>query len=233
MTQQSILVVDDEAPMRKLLLSNLMANGYVVHTATDGSEALSLIEQHPFDLLLLDVNIPGPNGLQVLEAVRRDAEIPILMLSGRRRERDTVEALNHGADDYLSKPFGVSELLARVKALLRRGTQAGGTLPPYRYRGLEVDFSARQVKRDGIAVPLTRREYEVLAYFARNAGKVLLHRQVLQAVWGGQYGDEVDYLWTFVQRIRRKLEPDRRAPQYLLTEVGSGYVMPSPDQLLA
>src|SRR5215472_15180679 len=116
MTQQSILVVDDEAPMRKLLLSNLTANGYVVRAAADGAEALSLIEQHPFDLLLLDVNIPGPNGLQVLEAVRRDAEIPILMLSGRRRERDTVEALDHGADDYLTKPFGVSELLARVKA---------------------------------------------------------------------------------------------------------------------
>jgi two-component system KDP operon response regulator KdpE len=231
MTQQSILVVEDEAPMRKLLSSNLRANGYAVHAAADGSEALSLIEQHPFDLLLLDVNIPGPNGLQVLEAVRRHAETPVLMLSGRRRERDTVEALDLGADDYLSKPFGVRELLARVKALLRRTTHTGGPLPPYRYRGLEVDFSARQVTRDGAAVPLTRREYEVLAHFARNAGKVLMHRQVLQAVWGGQYGDEVDYLWTFVQRIRRKLEPDRRSPQYLLTEVGIGYVMPSPDPL--
>src|SRR5262249_44677402 len=128
-----------------------------------------------------------------------------------------------------SKPFGVTELLARVKALLRRTTHTRGPLPPYRYRGLEVDFGARQVRRDGAAVPLTRREYEVLAHFARNAGKVLMHRQVLQAVWGGQYGDEVDYLWTFVQRIRRKLEPDRRSPQYLLTEVGIGYIMPSPD----
>ena len=229
MTQQSILVVEDEAPMRKLLSSNLRANGYAVHAAADGSEALSLIDQHPFDLLLLDVNIPGPNGLQVLEAVRRYAETPVLMLSGRRRERDTVEALDLGADDYLSKPFGVTELLARVKALLRRTTHTGGPQPPYRYRGLEIDFGARQVRRDGAAVPLTRREYEVLAHFARNAGKVLMHRQVLQAVWGGQYGDEVDYLWTFVQRIRRKLEPDRRSPQYLLTEVGIGYVMPSPD----
>jgi two-component system KDP operon response regulator KdpE len=230
MNQQNILVVDDEAPMRKLLFTNLRANGYAVQVAADGSEALSLIDQHPFDLLLLDVNIPGPNGLQVLEAVRRDAEIPILILSGRRRERDTVEALDLGADDYLAKPFGVAELLARVKALLRRrGSTSSAPLAPYRYAGLEVDFSARQVRRDGVVVPLTRREYEVLAYFARNAGKVLMHRQVLQAVWGGQYGGEDDYLWTFVQRIRRKLEPDRRSPRYLLTEVGSGYIMPRPD----
>jgi two-component system KDP operon response regulator KdpE len=230
MNQQNILVVDDEAPMRKLLSTNLRANGYTVQVAADGSEALSLIDQQTFDLLLLDVNIPGPNGLQVLEAVRRDAEIPILMLSGRRRERDTVEALDLGADDYLAKPFGVAELLARVKALLRRtGSPSSVPLPPYRYAGLEVDFSARQARRDGVVVPLTRREYEVLACFARNAGKVLMHRQVLQVVWGAQYGGEVDYLWTFVQRIRRKLEPDRRSPRYLLTEVGSGYVMPRPD----
>jgi two-component system KDP operon response regulator KdpE len=124
----------------------------------------------------------------------------------------------------------MAELLARVKALLRRrGSASSAPLPPYRYAGLEVDFGARQARRDGVAVPLTRREYEVLAYFARNAGKVLMHRQVLQAVWGGQYGGEDDYLWTFVQRIRRKLEPDRRSPRYLLTEVGSGYIMPRPD----
>jgi DNA-binding response OmpR family regulator len=144
MTSQSILVVDDEAPVRKLLSGNLKASGYQVRTAADGTEALKLIEEHPFDLLLLDVSLPGPNGLQVLEAVRRDAEIPVLMLSGGSRERDT-------------------------------------------------------------------------------------HRQVLQAVWGGQYGDEADYLWTFVQRIRRKIEPNRREPMYLVTESGVGYRMPSAD----
>jgi two-component system KDP operon response regulator KdpE len=230
MTQQSILVVDDEAPMRRLLSSNLKASGYAVRSAADGSEALKLIDEHPFDLLLLDINMPGPNGLQVLEAVRRGAEIPVLMLSGRGRERDKVEALDLGADDYLSKPFGVPELLARVKALLRRVTPGHkGPLPPYRYQGLEVDFSARRARVDGVEVGLTRREYEVLAYFARNAGKVLLHRQVLQAVWGGQYGEESDYVWTFVQRIRRKIESNRRTPHYLLTEPGVGYRMPPPD----
>ena len=176
MIQQTILVVDDEAPMRKLLSSNLKASGYAVHAAADGTEALKVLQEQPVDLLLLDINLPGPNGLQVLEAVRRDAELPVLIVSGRGRERDTVEALELGADDYLSKPFGVAELLARVKALLRRGTPGPrGPLPPYRYHGLEVDFGARRARLDGVDVPLTRREYEVLAYLARNAGKILLH----------------------------------------------------------
>jgi two-component system, OmpR family, KDP operon response regulator KdpE len=230
MTQQRILVVDDEEPMRKLLSSNLKASGYAVRSAADGTEALRVIEEHPFDLLLLDITMPGPSGLQVLEAVRRDAQMPVLMLSGRGRERDKVEALDLGADDYLSKPFGVPELLARIKALLRRVTPGPrGPLPAYRYGGLEVDFAARRARVDGVDVPLTRREFEVLAYFARNAGKVLLHRQLLQAVWGGQYGEESDYVWTFVQRIRRKIEPDRAHPRYVLTEPGVGYRMPAPD----
>jgi two-component system KDP operon response regulator KdpE len=230
MTQQSILVVDDEPPMRKLLSSNLKASGYAVRSASDGTEALKLLEEHPFDLLLVDMNMPGPNGLQVLEAVRRSTGVPVLMVSGRGRERDKVEALDLGADDYLNKPFGVAELLARVKALLRRVTP--GTrrpLPPYRYQGLEVDFAARLARVDGVQVPLTRREFEVLAYFARNAGKVIMHRQVLQAVWGGQYGGESDYVWTYIQRIRRKIEADRAHPRYVLTEPGVGYRMPAPE----
>jgi two-component system KDP operon response regulator KdpE len=231
MGHQNILVVDDEAPMRKLLSNNLKAGGYTVHAAADGSEALKLIDECTFDLLVLDVNMSGPNGFQVLEAVRRDAAIPVLILSGRKRELDIVEAFNRGADDYLGKPFGIAELLVRVKALLRRATPAAGgpLLRAYRHAGLEVDFVARRAEVDGLAVPLTKREFEVLAYLARNAGKVLLHRQILQAVWGGQYGDESDYVWTFVQRIRRKIEPDRSRPRYLMTETGVGYRMPSPD----
>jgi two-component system KDP operon response regulator KdpE len=230
MTQQSILVVDDEPPMRKLLSSNLKASGFDVRTAADGSEALKLIDEHRFDLLLLDVGIPGPTGMQVLETVRRDAELPVLIVSGRGRERDKVEALNLGADDYLSKPFGVAELLARVNALLRRVNQgARAPVAPYGYQGLEIDFAARRVTVHGVRLSLTRREFDVLAYFARNAGKVMLHRQVLQAIWGGEYGDESDYVWTFVQRIRRKLEPDRSHPRYVLTEPGVGYRMPESD----
>jgi len=157
----------------------------------------------------------------------------VLILSARSLERDKVSALDLGADDYLTKPFGVEELLARVRALLRRATEARrGPLPPYRYQGLEVDFSARRARVRGEDVALTRREYEVLAHLARNAGKVLLHRQVLQAVWGGQYGSEADYLWTFVRRIRRKLEPEQSRPRYVLTEPGVGYRMPAPEPLM-
>jgi len=230
MTQQSILVVDDEPPMRKLLSSNLKASGFDVRTAADGSEALKLIDEHRFDLLLLDVGIPGPTGMQVHETVRRDTELSVLIVSGRRRERDEIQALNLGADDYLSNPFGVAELLARVNALLRRVNQgARGPVAPYGYQGLEIDFAARRVTVHGVRLSLTRREFDVLAYFARNAGKVMLHRQVLQAIWGGEYGDESDYVWTFVQRIRRKLEPDRSHPRYVLTEPGVGYRMPESD----
>jgi two-component system KDP operon response regulator KdpE len=229
MIQQTILVVDDEAPMRKLLSSNLKATGYMVRTAADGTEAMKLMDEHTFDLLLLDVNLPGLSGVQVLQAVRRLAEVPVLMLSGRGRERDKVEALDLGADDYLTKPFGVGELLARVKAQLRRGTPGHGPVVPYRHQGLEVDFAARRARLNGADVPLTRREFEVLAYCARNSGKILLHRQVLQAVWGGQYGQESHYVWTFVQRIRRKIEPDRAHPRYLITEPGVGYRMAAAE----
>jgi two-component system KDP operon response regulator KdpE len=229
-SQQTILVVDDEAPMRKLIASNLKVSGYGVHTAADGTEALKLIEEHPFDLLLLDISLPGPDGLQVLDAVRRELKTPVMMLSGRGRERDKVGALDLGADDYLTKPFGVAELLARVRTLLRRVAKGSdASAPPYCYNGLEVDFAARRARLHGADVPLTRREWEVFAYLAHNAGKVMLHRQVLQAVWGSEYGEEVDYVWTFVQRIRRKLEPDRHHPRYLLTETGVGYRVPEPD----
>jgi two-component system KDP operon response regulator KdpE len=152
------------------------------------------------------------------------------MISARGRESDRVQALDLGADDYLTKPFGVAELLARVRALLRRVTPGPkGPLLPYRYQGLEVDFGARRARLNGSDAPLTRREFEVLAYLAKNAGKVLLHRQVLQAVWGSEYGEEADYVWTFVQRIRRKVEADRHHPRYILTEAGVGYWMPPSE----
>ena len=229
MTLQSVLVVDDEAPMRKFVSNNLKANGYKVLAAADGTEALKFASENTLDLLLLDINLPGPDGLAVLEAVRRNMDVPVLMVSARGRESDKVRALELGADDYLTKPFGAAELIARVRALLRRVSGAPkGPLPAYRFEDLEIDFGARRVRRDGVTVRFTRREFEVLAYLARSAGKVILHRQILQAVWGGQYVDEVDYVWTYVQRIRRKLEADRDHPRYILTELGVGYSMPLP-----
>src|SRR5262249_51383620 len=168
MAQQAILVVDDEAPMRKFVSHNLRAGGYNVLTAADGSEALKVASEHPLDLLLLDIGLPGPDGLAVLEAVRRDMQVPVLMISARGREADRVRALDLGADDYLTKPFGVAELLARVRALLRRVTPGPkGPLPSYHYQDLEVDFVAGRARMQGSDVPLTHRGLEVLAYLAR------------------------------------------------------------------
>ena len=227
MNRQVVLVVDDEAPMRKYITTNLKIRGYDVLTAADGTEALKQIDEHPVDLLILDIMMPGPDGLDVLARVRRDMDVPVLMLSARGRESDKVEALDAGADDYLTKPFGVEELLARVRAALRRSGSSGkGTLPPYVFEDLELDFGARRVRRAGEDISLTPKEYDILAYLARNAGKVITHRQILQTVWGPEYGDEADYVWTYVRRIRRKLERDSEQPRYLLTEAGVGYRMP-------
>src|SRR5262249_54847071 len=161
---------------------------YDVMAASDGAEALKLLEEHGCDLVVLDIGIPGPDGFAVLASLRRTMQIPVLMLSARGREGDKVSALDLGADDYLTKPFGVDELMARVRAALRRaGEGPKGPLPAFRSDGLEVDFGARRVRLQGRDVALTPREFEVLAYLARNAGKVLTHRQILQAVWGGEY----------------------------------------------
>jgi two-component system, OmpR family, KDP operon response regulator KdpE len=224
----TILVADDEAPMRKYISSNLKVRGYDVIMAADGIEALKLASEHPLDLVLLDIGMPGPDGTQVLAALRRETHVPVIIVSARGREHDKVQALDLGADDYLTKPFGVDELLARVRATLRRtGSVLDSTLPAYRHAELEVDFAARRVRVDGRDISLTPKQYDVLAYLARNAGKVLTHRQILQAAWGGQYADEVDYVWTYVRRIRRRIEPDPAAPRFLLTEPGVGYRMPA------
>ena len=230
MVQPAILVVDDEAPTRKYVTANLKTEGYQVLTASDGTEALKLIAEHPFDLLLLDIGLPGPDGFEVLSAVRRDMQLPVLVLSARGREADKVKALDLGADDYLTKPFGVDELLARVRAALRRGGSGPkGPLPPYRHAGLEIDYGSRRVLRDLQEVLLTPKEYDVLAYLARNAGRVLTHRQILQTVWGSDYGGESRYVWTYVRRLRAKLEPEPDHPRYLLTATGVGYRMPPSD----
>jgi two-component system KDP operon response regulator KdpE len=224
----TILVADDEAPMRKYITSNLKVRGYDVIAAADGVEALKIAGEHTLDLILLDIGMPGPDGTQVLAALRRETHVPVIMVSARGREHDKVHALDLGADDYLTKPFGVDELLARVRATLRRaGSVLESSLPAYKHADLELDFSARRVRVAGHDVSLTPKQYDVLAYLARNAGKVLTHRQILQAAWGGQYADEVDYVWTYVRRIRRRIEPDPAEPRYLLTEPGVGYRMPA------
>ncbi|MDP7619869.1 MAG: response regulator transcription factor [Dehalococcoidia bacterium] len=228
-----ILVVDDEPETLKYVGANLRVRGYDVTTAGDGTEALKLVSEHVLDLILLDLMMPGPDGFQVCDTVRRESNVPIVVLSARGREQDKVRALDLGADDYMTKPFGVDELMARVRAALRRagGSERAGTVRPYAFGGLRMDFAQRQVTMDGVQVKLTPIEYRLLSQLARNAGRVIAHQSLLQAVWGPEYGNEHDYLWAYVRRLRRKLGDDSENPRYITTESGVGYGMPLPEHI--
>lgn len=231
MRKPLILVVDDEPQTLRYVSANLKARGYDVLTAADGTEALKLSGEHIIDLIFLDLMMPGPDGYEVIKRIRQDSEIPIIVLSAKGQERDKVRALDLGADDYLTKPFGVEELLARARATLRRSSATGtGPLHPFVAGELTIDFSARRTTRAGNEIRLTPTEYGLLSHLARNAGKVLTHRALLQAVWGPEYGDEHDYLWAYVRRLRRKLEDDPDRPRYILTEPGVGYRMVTPEE---
>lgn len=224
MNKPRVLVVDDEPPTVKLLSANLKARGYDVLAAYDGLEALKLASENLLDLIVLDLGLPGMNGFAVCEAVRRESQVPIIVLSARGREKDKVRALDLGADDYLTKPFSVEELLARVRAVLRRSAPAETIArTAYAVGDLVVDFENRRVTIDGQPVELTPIEYRLLAHLALNAGKVLTYRALLQAVWGPEYGDEKEYVWTYIRRLRQKLSEDQDQPRYLLTEPGVGY----------
>lgn len=226
-----ILVVDDEAQMLRYVSLNLKARGFDVLTAGDGTEALKLFSENIVDLILLDLMMPGPDGYAVMEHIRQESDVPIIVLSAKGQEADKVKALDLGADDYLTKPFGIEELLARVRATMRRTTTTGtGTLQPFSVADISIDFTARQVTKDGTEVRLTPTEYGLLAHLARNAGKVLTHRALLQAVWGPEYGDEHDYLWAYIRRLRRKLERDAEEPHLILTEAGVGYRMANSSE---
>lgn len=230
MREPNILVVDDEPQMLKYVTANLKARGYNVLSAEDGTEALKIAEENILDLVLLDIMMPGPDGFEVCRQIRQESDVPIIMLSARGQERDKVQALDLGADDYMTKPFGVEELLARVRATLRRGgREHSGTLAPFSVGDMSVDFTTRKVTRDGHEVKLTPTEFGLLAQLARNAGKVLTHRALLTSVWGPEYGSENEYLWAYVRRLRRKLEPDAENPQYILTEAGVGYRMQAAE----
>ncbi len=222
--KQRILVVDDEPETVKYVGANLKARGFEVITASDGTEALKEAEEQVVDLILLDLSMPGPDGFEVCQRVRQFSNVPIIILSARGRELDKVKALDMGADDYMTKPFGIEELMARVRAALRRGQQEGlGTIPPLEVEGLRIDFGARKVTIDGREVRLTPTEYDLLTLLARNAGKVLTHRTLLSNVWGPEYGQESEYLWAYTRRLRKKPEPDPDQPRYIITEPGVGY----------
>ena len=224
MTHGRILVVDDEPQLRRVLRSTLSALGFIVADAESGEAALERVREEKFDLILLDINMPGLSGLETCRAIRAKSEVSILMLTVRGRTEDKIEALDSGADGYVTKPFDVNELLARIRAALRRApASALGESRELHLTGLEVSFRNRQVKVRGRVTRLTPTELDLLHYFVTHPNEVLAHDKILQAVWGPDYGEEVEYLRVFVNQLRKKIEPDPTRPRYILTEPWLGY----------
>jgi two-component system, OmpR family, KDP operon response regulator KdpE len=219
-----ILVVDDEPQLRRALRSTLSALGFVVADAETGEAALEKLREDRFDLLLLDINMPGLSGIETCRAVRARSDIRVLMLTVRDRAEDKIQALDAGADGYVTKPFDVNELLARIRATLRRApTSTLGDSQVLQLPGLEISLRDRRVTVNGRVERLTPTELDLLRYFVANPNAILPHDKILQAVWGPDYGDEVEYLRVFVNQLRKKIEPDPARPRYILTEPWLGY----------
>jgi two-component system KDP operon response regulator KdpE len=226
-----ILLAEDEAALRDFISRNLRARGFEVHEAGNGLEALAIWERENPHLLILDIMMPRMDGLEVCRRVREHSAVPIIVLTALDAESDKVTALDLGADDYLTKPFGVEELLARVRAVLRR-TQWEGLLPASgikQFGDLEIDLAGHVVRLRGAEVRLSPTEFSVLKQLVANAGKVLTHRMLLQSIWGPEYGGEAEYLRVYINRLRQKLESDPASPRYLLTEPGVGYRFVATD----
>jgi len=218
-----VLVVDDEPQIRRTLAINLRVRGYQVALAASGEEALKAAADQQPDVVVLDLGLPGIDGLQVIQGLRGWTRVPIIVLSVREREADKVAALDAGADDYVTKPFGFNELLARLRAAVRRATPADELVPIVQTPDFRVDLAAKQVVRDGREVRLTPTEWQLVELLVRNPGRLVSQRQLLQEVWGPKYREETNYLRVFIAQIRRKLEPDPAHPRYFITEPGMGY----------
>ena len=219
-----VLVVDDEQSIRRAVGRALSARGYEVRLAVDGEEALTAAASFQPDLVVLDLNLPVLDGLAVCRELRGWSQVPILVLSVREDEPDKVAALDLGADDYLTKPFGIDELMARVRALLRRAAGHGAARPPrFRADGLEIDLDALLVTRAGAEVRLTRTEWALLTELCQHPGKLLTHRWLLEQVWGPAYGGDLDVLRVFISQLRKKIELDPRRPKLIATDPGIGY----------
>jgi len=218
----TILVVDDEPQIRRVMRSTLSIHSYVIIEVNNGEAAIEAVRKHRPDLVLLDVNMPGIGGLEACREIRRASDAPIIMLTVRNAERDKVAALDAGADDYVVKPFGIEELLARIRAALRRYSP-GDEIPPFASKDVNIDFESRQVTVRGRAVHLTPKEYDVLKHLVANQGKPLTHRRLLQSVWGPDYGEETENLRVVINQLRKKIEADPGHPKYILTEPWIGY----------
>jgi two-component system KDP operon response regulator KdpE len=225
-----ILVVDDEPQIRRVMRTTLVAQGYEVSDARTGDDALELIRSEKYDLILLDVNMPGISGVEACREIRQGSELPIIMVSVRGEERDKVKALDAGADGYITKPFNMSELLARIRAVLRRTSfPAGITDKLLKLGEIEIDFEARRINANGKQVRLTIKEFDLLFYLAAHVNKTITHRELLQEVWGPDYGGEQEYLRVFVNRLRKKIEASPSSPKFLMTEPWVGYRLELPE----
>jgi two-component system, OmpR family, KDP operon response regulator KdpE len=218
-----VLVVDDEPQIRRVLRSTLTARGYEVHDARTGEDALESIRESRFDLVLLDVNMPGMSGLATCRQIRAGSEVAIIMLTVSDSEEDKVAALDAGADDYVTKPFGTPELLARIRAALRRLPMVPERDQSVKVGDLQINLMLRRVVAKDHEIRLTPKEFDLLHYLVVNPNIPIPHARLLQAVWGPDYGDQVQYLRVFVNQLRKKIEPDPSHPRYILTEPWVGY----------
>ena len=228
----TILVVDDEPHVVRLVKANLEPSGYKILTAADGEQALRAVQDEAPDLVILDIMLPKMDGYEVCRRIREFSPVPVVMLTARSAEVDLVHGFDVGADDYMTKPFAANELLVRVRAVLRRSKWPEEVLSRHGFKAgpIEIDFAGHKVTVDGQPVKLSPTEYRLLVYLASNAGRVILHRELLRAVWGPEYGDESEYLRVYVRYLRQKLEPAPANPRYLLTQPGAGYVFYQPEE---
>jgi two-component system KDP operon response regulator KdpE len=225
MKNPTVLVVDDEKPLRDFVRRNLEVRGFSVTTASNGLEAMAIFQTEAIDLVILDIMMPHLDGLETTRRIRQSSLVPIIILTALGEEADKVKAFDLGADDYLTKPFGIGELLGRIKAVLRRARWSESNVTDERIVRGEIcaDLSRHQITVGEQDIDLTPTEFNLLVYLMRNTGKVLPHRSILQNVWGPEYGEEAEYLRVYIGRLRQKLEKDPLHPKYLLTERGVGY----------
>ena len=225
MSAGRILVVDDDPQIRRTMKATLTARHYEVSDSRNGPEAIDKLRSETFDLVLLDMNMPGTGGIETCRLIRSSSDLAIIMLTVNNTEKDKVEALDAGADDYVTKPFSIPELLARIRATLRRLPQAPDEagLQQLKLEGVEIDLPSRQVTVRGRTARLTAKEFDLLSYFLLRPNRTIAHRELLQAVWGPDYGDELEYLRVFVNRLRKKIEPYPSKPRFLVTDAWAGY----------
>ncbi len=226
-----ILVVDDEPHLVKLVRSNLEAQHFKVITAMEGQSGIALVEKEGPDLVILDVMMPGMDGFDVLQKIREFSSVPVIMLTAKDQDVDVVKGLQSGADDYVKKPFSVHELMARVEAVLRRAAPGDDvqTRPPFVVEDFTMDFQQRKITVRGKEIRVGPTEFKLLSQLVRNAGRVMLHADLLRKVWGPEYGGETEYLRVYVSYLRNKIEQDPAKPKYILTEHGVGYLFKRPE----